>query len=121
MENDEGNEFGKQFAGSAAANVVFVLAMVIYKFVEGRCKHSRCSSNTSWFKCNVDNYETERSKSNKTKDAVQSEKSVPKMQARDGSEISPRHQALANLELRDPESLSGHTPQPKLVVGPELI
>ena len=105
MEND-GSEFGKQFAGSAAANVVFMIGIMIYKFLEGRCKHSKCSSNTRCFKCNVDNYETERSSHNKAKDAFQFEKSMPQMQARDHQEIQEGHFAVEKLELRDPDSIS---------------
>ena len=33
MEND-GNEFTKQFIGSASANVVFMVGILIYKFIE---------------------------------------------------------------------------------------
>ena len=104
--DDEGGEFGKQFAGSAAANVVFMIGIVLYRFIEGRCKHSKCSSNTRCFKCNVDNYETERSAHNIAKDAIQPQKSVPEMQAREHPKISPGHFAIEKLELRDPNSLS---------------
>ena len=106
MEESAGNEFGKQFAGSAAANVVFMIGLLLYKFFEGRCKHSKCSSNLSWCRCNVDNYETERSTRNKAKDAVQSEKSLPQLQAREHKEIQERHSAVEKLELRDPDSIS---------------
>ena len=117
MEGD-GSEFGKQFAGSAAANVVFMIGLLIYKFFEGRCKHSKCSSNLSWCRCNVDNYETERSTGNKAKDAIQSEKSVPRLQAREREKIQERHFALKKLELRDPDSL---TPRDRIMVRGEDI
>ena len=120
MEND-GSEFGKQFAGSAAANVVFMIGLLLYKFFEGRCKHSKCSSNTKCFKCNVDNYETERSATNKLKDAFQSEKSVPQMHARDRKKISPRHSAIETLELRDPESFEGDPREPRVAKGENIV
>ena len=106
MDNSDGGEFGKQFAGSAAANIVFMLGLLLYKFLQGRCKHSKCSSNTSCFKCNVDNYVTQRSTRNKAKDAVQSEESVPELQAREHQKIQERHITIEKLELGDPESLS---------------
>jgi len=115
----ENNEFGKQFAGSAAANVVFMIGLLLYKFFESRCKHSKCSSNTSCFKCNVDNYETERSSRNIAKDAVQSEKSVPELQARERKKIQERHIEVSQLELRDPTSLSSRERQ--MVRGEELV
>ena len=121
MDEQESNEFGKQFAGSAAANVVFVVGMLLYKFIEGRCKHSRCSSNTGWFKCSADNYETERSTRNKVKDAVQPEKGVPEMQARERQEIPERHITIAQLELRDPDSVERDTRQPGVVKGDQNV
>jgi len=121
MDDPEGNEFGKQFAGSAAANVVFVVGMLLYKFIEGRCKHSRCSSNTSWLSCNVDNYETERSTRNRVKDAVQPPESVPEMQAREHKIIQEKHITIDKLELRDPESLEGNTREPSVVKGDENV
>ena len=120
MEND-GSEFGKQFAGSAAANVVFMVGLLLYKFLEGRCKHSKCSSNTQFCKCNVDNYETERSIGNKLKNAFQSEKSVPQMHARDRKKISPRHSAIETLELRDPESFEGDPREPRVAKGENIV
>jgi len=118
MEGGE-NEFGKQFAGSAAANVVFMVGLLLYKFFESRCKHSKCSSNTSCFKCNVDNYVTERSSRNITKDAVQSEKSLPKLQGGERQEIQERHIEIAQLELRDPTSLSARERQ--VVRGEDIV
>ena len=121
MENEGTNEFGKQFAGSAAANVVFMFGLLLYKFCESRFKHSKCSSNTNCFKCNVDNYETERSKGNKLKNAFQSEKSLPQMHARDRKKISERHSAIETLELRDPESFEGDPREPRVAKGEDLV
>ena len=123
MEND-GSEFGKQFAGSAAANVVFMVGLLLYKFFEGRCKHSKCSSNTKFCKCNVDNYETERSTGNKLKNAFQSEKSLPQLHARNRKKISPRHSPIETLELRDPSSFDpedGDPREPRLAKGENIV
>ena len=106
MERD-GSEFMKQFGGSAAANVVFAIGILVYKFIESRCKHSRCSSNTQCFKCSVDNLETARSKHNIAKDnAVQSEESLPQMHSRNDQVVQEKHFAVEKLELRDTESIS---------------
>ena len=121
MENEGSNEFGKQFAGSAAANVVFMIGMLLYKFFESRFKHSKCSSNTNFCKCNVDNYETERSATNKLKNAFQSKKSLSKMHARDHQKISTRHSAIETLELRDPESFEGDPREPRVAKGEDLV
>ena len=124
MENNDGSEFGKQFAGSAAANVVFMVGLLLYKFFEGRCKHSKCSSNTKFCKCNVDNYETERSAGNKLKDAFQSKKSLPQVHARDRKKISQRHSAIETLELRDPSSFDpeeGDPREPRVAKGEDIV
>ena len=65
------NEFVKQFGGSVTANLVFAVLLVVYKFLESRCKHSKCSSDTSCFHCSADNYSTSRGSSPpKIKDEV---------------------------------------------------
>mgnify|MGYP000527690977 CR=1 FL=1 len=115
----DGSEFGKQFAGSAAANVVFMIGLLLYKFFESRFKHSKCSSNTGCFKCNVDNYETERSTRNKAKDAIQSEESVPELQAREHQEIQERHPQI--IEVMEPESTDNSRTEFSLVRGGELV
>ena len=94
MEQESSNEFWKQFGGSASANVFFVIGFFIYKFVQSRCKHSRCSSTTSCFKCSVDNDETLRGGKDKVTellDAVRSKESMPKVQTAINPKISERH------------------------------
>ena len=120
MEGDGSSEFIKQFGGSAAANVVFAVGILIFKFIEGRCKHSRCSSNLSWCRCNVDNYETERAESNKDiKNAVRSQESVQKMHGGNDEVLQEKHFAVEKLELRDPESIS--TGNSVVVKGETLV
>ena len=119
MESD-GSEFMKQFGGSAAANVVFAIGILVYKFIESRCKHSRCSSNTQCFKCSVDNLETARSKHNIAKDhAVQSEESVPELQAREHKIVQEKH--IETLELRSPRSLSRDSKLRRMVTQESLV
>jgi hypothetical protein len=120
MENDGSNEFIKQFGGSAAANVVFAVGLLLYKFIEGRCKHSRCSSNLSWCRCNVDNYETERAESNKDiKNAVRSQESVQAMFRRDNQIVQEKH--IETLELRAEESIEGSARDSILVKGEDAV
>ena len=118
MENN-GNEFTKQFIGSASANVVFVVALMIYKFFEGRCKHSRCQSNFKWFKCNADNYDTERGDTNKIVNAVRSEESMPEMQTPEHQIIRKKH--IETLELRSPRSLSRDSKLRRMVTQESLV
>ena len=120
MENGDGSEFMKQFGGSAAANVVFAVGILLYKFIEGRCKHSRCSSNLSWCRCNVDNYETERAVDNKTiRDGVRPRESVQAMFRRDNKVLSEVD--ITTLELRAENSLEGNSRQRILVKGSENV
>ena len=118
MEND-GNEFTKQFIGSASANVVFMVGILIYKFVEGRCKHSRCSSNSSCLTCAVDNYDTERAESNKTVNDLQPEKSVQFVHRRDDKILPSQH--LEALELRSPDSFSGDPKNRLMAIGENIV
>lgn len=81
----EDNEFLKQFSGSAAANVVLMICVGLYKLIESRCKHSRCSSNTSCFKCSVDNDQTIRG--GNINDQIRAEESVSKLQTSERQEV----------------------------------
>ena len=89
----ENNEFLKQFGGSAVANVVTCVCFMLYKFVEGRCRHSKCSSDTSCFKCSADNYSTERCSSppRRKDDDIFSENSLSSVHPRNHQEIQERH------------------------------
>lgn len=122
MENSENSEFLKQFGGSATANLVFCIGMIVYKFIEGRCKHSKCSSNTSIFKCSADNYETERASSAPKikEDGLQFEESVQELPTSKHKEVQTRHLKVDQFELRDPES-PDHTRDFSMVKGPELV
>ena len=121
MENGDGSEFGKQFAGSAAANVVFMVGLLIYKFIEGRCKHSKCSSNTRFCRCSADNYETERrAGSNKDiKNAVRPQESLQKMFRRDDEVLQKVD--LKTLELRAEESIEGSARERIVARGEGLV
>ena len=119
MESEGSNEFMKQFGGSVTANVVFAVGILIYKFLEGRCKHSKCSSTTSCFKCSADNY-TERDTSNKTiRDGVRPQESVQAVFSRDDKILSKVD--ISALELRAEDSLEGNSRVRVLVEGPENV
>ena len=93
MEND--NEFWKQFSGSATANIVVIILYGIAKFLQSRCKHSRCSSDNSCFKCKIDNENTIRDpiERGNHKD-VRSEESLQELSTTVHSEVSKRHQSI---------------------------
>lgn len=122
MEND-GNEFTKQFVGSASANVVFMVGILIYKFIEGRCKHSRCSSTSSCLKCAVDNYDTERADTNNkidiAQDAVQLEISVQDLQTRNHKFVQEKH--IETLELRSPRPHSRDPKHSVMALGEDIV
>ena len=122
MEENNGNEFTKQFIGSASANVVFCVGFLIYKFIEGHCKHSRCQSNLKWFKCNADNYDTERAENGDTNqivNAVRSEKGMSEMQTPEHQIIPSQH--IKTLELRSPRSLSRDSQRRRVVTKESLV
>ena len=103
MDNQDPNEFMKQFGGSATANLVFCIAFFLYKFLESRCKHSKCSSNLSWCKCSADNYNTERGSSlpNIKIDGIRSPRSVQKLSTRNDQEIQERHSEI--IQVKEPQ------------------
>lgn len=116
---EDNNQFLQQFGGSATANLVTAMLFMVYKFIEGRCKHSKCSSNTSCFKCSADNYETERATSNPyNKDDIRPEKSLSEVHTRNSPEIQTRHPPI--IEVREPESRE-NTRDFSLVKGGELV
>jgi len=120
MENGDGSEFGKQFAGSAAANVVFMVGLLIYKFIEGRCKHSKCSSNTRFCRCSADNYETERAVDNKRiRNDLQLESRVQEVFRRDDEVLQKVD--IKTLELRAEDSVEGSARQRIVAKGSENV
>ena len=100
---EDNNQFLQQFGGSATANLLTAMLFMVYKFIEGRCKHSSCQSNTRFCKCKTDNYDTERATSNPyNKDDVRPVESLQGVQARNSPEIQTRHPPI--IEVREPES-----------------
>ena len=121
MENENNHEFLKQFGGSATANLVTAILFMLYKFVEGHCRHSKCSSDNSCFKCSADNYSTSRASSPpKTKDVVrtEAEESLPKVHAGVDRQVQTRRPPL--IEIREPESRD-HSREFSLVKGRDLV
>ena len=117
----ENNDFLKQFGGSATANVLTIVVVMIYKFIEGRCKHSRCSSNTSCFKCETDNYSTQRGGSSDPRvkeNAIQPESSVSEMPSSKHSQVQEGH--TSTIKVVQPES-STDSREIRMVKTGELV
>ena len=112
---EDNNQFLQQFGGSATANVVSAIVFILYKFIEGRCKHSKCSSNTKCFKCSADNYETERASSAPKVKDVRPQKSLSGVQ----TEIQTRHPQI--VAVIEPESRDNSRTEFSLVRGGELV
>ena len=105
----ENNDYLKQFGGSATANVLTIVVVMIYKFIEGRCKHSKCSSNTSCFSCSADNY-TRRSGGSsdpKVKDGIQHTKSLSGVHTRNDKEVQEGHSAVIQVNQPPSSETSG--------------
>ena len=115
---EENNQFLQQFGGSATANLVSAIIFMIYKFIEGRCKHSKCSSNTRCFKCSADNYETKRCTSNpynNKEDDIQPQSRLQELQRIESTEVQTRHSPT--IEIRETEGRD-HTRDFELVKEP---
>ena len=115
MENNS-NEFLKQFGGSATANVLTVIVFMVYKFIEGRCKHSKCESKTSCFSCSADNYATQRGI--KVKDDIQPTVSVQVLQTRNNKEVQTRYPAVIQVDQAESTDTASER---QLVRGDELV
>ena len=104
----ENNDFLKQFGGSATANVLTIVVVMIYKFIEGRCKHSKCQSNTSCFSCSADNYQTRRSGGSSDprvkENAIQPKSRVSKMPSSKHSQVQEGHSSVIQVVKPDSES-----------------
>jgi hypothetical protein len=87
----ENSEIWQQFSGSALANVVMMFGYGLYKFIEGHCKHSRCSCNNRCFKCSVDNDEIQR-QITKREDDIRSLQNLQTLQFGDQKKIPEGHQ-----------------------------
>ena len=115
MENNS-NEFLKQFGGSATANVLTVIVFMVYKFIEGRCKHSKCESKTSCFSCSADNYATQRGI--KVKDDIQPTKSLSGVHSRNETQIHARYPAVIQVDQAESTDTASER---QLVRGDELV
>ena len=115
MENNS-NEFLKQFGGSATANVLTVIVFMVYKFIEGRCKHSKCESKTSCFSCSADNYATQRG--TKVKDDIQPKSRVCELQSRNDSQIQKGYPSVIQVDQAESTDTASER---QLVRGDELV
>ena len=116
---EDNNQFLQQFGGRATANVVSAIVFILYKFIEGRCKHSKCSSNTKCFKCTADNYATERASSAPKVKDVRPQEGLQEVHTRHSPEIQTRHPQI--IEVREPESRDNSRTEFSLVRGGELV
>ena len=120
MENNS-NEFLKQFGGSATANVLTVIVFMVFKFIEGRCKHSKCSSNTSCFSCSADNYATERGGSSVPRvkeNDVRPTVSMQEVHPSNDKEVQEGHSAVIQVNQPPSSETSGDG---QLARGDELV
>ena len=115
----EDNQFLQQFGGSATANVVSAIVFILYKFIEGRCKHSSCSSDTKFCKCKTDNYATERGSSAPKVNDVRPQEGLSTVHTRHSPEIQTRRPQI--VAVIEPESRDNSRTEFSLVRGGELV
>ena len=116
---EDNNQFLQQMAGSSVANILTVALFMIYKFIEGRCKHSQCQSNTSLCSCKADNYETKRdSKNPYNKDDIQPEIRLQKLHR---SELPQVHERHPQTSQADSSSSSENSRDSRLAKRGEIV
>ncbi len=57
------SQFFSQLSGGTAANMVFVIAFLIYRVVGSKCKHSTCKAKSACLECTAQEDSIENSKS----------------------------------------------------------
>ena len=105
MEGDPeaSSEFYKQFGGSAAANVVFAVAFLVYKVFSQKCKHSKCKGNSKCFSCEAQEDSLSVSKDEEFQRKI--EEKMSQMQIRIDQRLRTKRGTaipISELELRTP-------------------
>ena len=109
----EENEYVKQLTGSAGANMIFVVAFILYRALQNRCtkKKSKCATHCGW--CDLEIEDDDSSSdieqgNSKKHENVRS--SVPKVQQGDNRELPARNQETPEFDVRkilEPENWGG--------------
>ena len=99
----EENEYVKQLTGSAGANMIFVVAFILYRALQNRCtkKKSKCATHCGW--CDLEIEDDDSSSdieqgNSKKHENVRS--SVPKVQQGDNRELPARNQETPEFDVR---------------------
>ncbi len=61
--SENSSEFISQLSGGTCANLVFVVAFMIYRVFSAKCKHSACKAKSGCFECSAQEDSRDDSKS----------------------------------------------------------
>ena len=98
----EENEYVKQLTGSAGANMIFVVAFILYRALQNRCtkKKSKCATHCGWCDLEIedDDSSSDIELGNSKHENVRS--GLPQVQQRDNRELQMRDQETPEFDVR---------------------
>ena len=98
----EENEYVKQLTGSAGANMIFVVAFILYRALQNRCtkKKSKCATHCGWCDLEIedDDSSSDIELGNSKHENVRS--GLPQVQQRDNRELQKRDQETPEFDVR---------------------
>ena len=99
----EENEYIKQLTGSAGANMIFVVAFVLYRALQNRCtkSKSKCATHLGWCDIEIENDDSSSSdieEGNSKHENTRS--SVPKMHQSDDRQLPERNTKTPEFDIR---------------------
>ena len=103
----EENEYFKQLTGSAGANMIFVVAFILYRVLQNRCKNSKskCATHCGFCDLEIENDDSSSDiEEGKHKRHENTRSRVPEMQQGDNRELPERNPATSKFDILEPEN-----------------
>ena len=98
----EENEYVKQLTGSAGANMIFVVAFILYRALQNRCtkKKSKCATHCGWCDLEIedDDSSSDIELGNSKHENVRS--GLPQVQQGNDRELPARNQETPEFDVR---------------------
>ena len=109
MSDEVQNEYLKQLTGSAGANMIFVVAFILYRALQNRCKNSKskCATHCGFCDLEIENDDSSSDIEEGTHKNENVRKRLPKVQQGDDRELSERDQTFIPFDvrkIREPEN-----------------
>ena len=97
------NEYFKQLTGSAGANMIFVVAFILYRALQNRCKNSKskCATHCGFCDLEIENDESSSDiEEGNNKRHENTRGRMPEMQQGDNRELPERNPTTSKFDIR---------------------